>query len=259
MIGNIIYGGEILLEVFKDYLTLQGKSENTINSYYLHIKGYYQWYLESFGRECLVLYRENILDYISYLRNIKKDTGRTINSKISALIKYNEFLIEKGIQQDQVVSKNDNIKVQQTYANPSDITKQEVDAFRQQLLENGHRDIYCLATLLAYAGLRISEALNIQLTDFNLSVGELKVRGKGDKDRVVYLNDKIINSIREFLRVREIESPYLFANSNGKVIHRSTVNKVFNKYSDKITPHTLRHFFARLLWRAGYQFMRLPI
>jgi integrase/recombinase XerD len=63
--------------------------------------------------------------------------------------------------------------------------------------------------LLAYAGLRISEALNIQLTDFNLSVGELKVRGKGDKDRVVYLNDKIINSIREFLRVRESESPYL--------------------------------------------------
>jgi integrase/recombinase XerD len=95
MIGNIIYGGEILLEVFKEYLTLQGKSENTINSYYLHIKGYYQWYLESFGRECSVLYRENILDYISYLRNIKKDTGRTINSKISALIKYNEFLVEK--------------------------------------------------------------------------------------------------------------------------------------------------------------------
>ena len=111
-------------------------------------------------------------------------------------------------------------------------------------------------TLLAYAGLRISEALNIQLTDFNLTVGELKVRGKGDKDRVVYLNDKIINSIREFLRVRESESPCLFANSNGKVIHRSTVNK----YSDKISP--LIHYdiiFARLLWGVAYQFMRLPI
>jgi site-specific recombinase XerD len=251
MIGNIIYGGEILLEEFREYLTLQGKSENTINSYYLHMKGYYQWYLESFGRECSVLYRENILDYISYLRNIKKDTGRTINCKISALIKFNEFLIEKGIQQEQVVSKKDNIKVQQTYANPSDITKQEVDAFRQQLLENGHRDIYCLATLLAYAGLRISEALNIQLTDFNLTVGELKVRGKGDKDRVVFLNDKIINSIREYLRVRESDSPYLFTNSNGKVIHRSTINKIFNKYSDKITPHTLRHFFCTIALEGG--------
>ena len=176
---------------------------------------------------------------------------RSINCKISALIKYNEFLIEKGIQQDQVVSKNDNIKIQQTYANPSDVTKQEVNAFRQQLLQDGYRDIYCLATLLAYAGLRISEALNIQLTDFNLSVGELKVRGKGDKDRVVYLNDKIINSIREFLRVRESESPYLFANSNGNVIHRSTVNKVFNKYSDKITPHTLRHYFCTIALEGG--------
>ncbi|WP_291967282.1 tyrosine-type recombinase/integrase [Caloramator sp.] len=240
-----------MLEEFREYLTLQAKSKNTTNSYYLHIKGYYQWYLESFGRECSVLYRENILDYISYLRNIKKDNGRTINCKISALIKYNKFLVANGIQQDQVVSKNDNIKIQQKYANPSDVTKQEVDAFRQQLLQDGHRDIYCLATLLAYAGLRISEALNIQLTDFNLTVGELKVRGKGDKDRVVYLNYKIINSIREYLRVRESESPYLFANSDGKVIHRSTVNKVFNKYSDKITPHSLRHYFCTIALESG--------
>ena len=83
----------------------------------------YPWFWESFGRECSVLYRENILDYISYLRNIKKDNGRSINCKISALIKYNEFLVANGIQQDQVVSKNDNIKIQQTYANPSDVTK----------------------------------------------------------------------------------------------------------------------------------------
>ena len=240
-----------MLEEFREYLALKGKSKNTINSYYLHMKGYYKWFWESFGRECSMLYRENILDYITYLRNIKKDNGRTINCKISALIKYNEFLVANGIQQDQVVSKKDNIKIQQKYANPSDVTKQEVDAFRQQLLQDGHRDIYCLATLLAYAGLRISEALNIQLTDFNLTVGELKVRGKGDKDRVVYLNDKIINSIREFLRVRESESPYLFANSNGKVIHRSTVNKVFNKYSDKITPHTLRHYFCTIALEGG--------
>ena len=149
-----------------------------------------------------------------------------------------------GVQQDQVVSKKDNIKVQKSYANPSDVTKQEVDSFRQQLLQDGHQNIYCIATLLAYAGLRISEALNIQLTDFNLTVGELKIRGKGDKDRVVYLNDKINNSIREFLRVRENDSPYLFANKNNGIIHRSTINKVFNKYSEKITPHTLRHYFC---------------
>jgi len=241
-----------LVEEFKDYLEQQGKSKNTINSYILHIKGYYNWYSESFGSECSSLYRENILDYISYLRNIKKDTGKTINCKISALIKFNEYLIANGVQQDQVISKRDNIKIQKSYANPSDVTKQEVDTFRQQLLQEGHQDIYCLATLLAYAGLRISEALNIQLTDFNLTVGELKVRGKGDKDRVVYLNDKIINSIREFLRVRQNDSPYLFANKNNGIIHRSTINKVFNKYSEKITPHMLRHYFCTNALEGGF-------
>lgn len=241
-----------MLEEFKDYLKQQGKSKNTISSYILHIKGYYNWYLQSFGSECPSLYRENILDYISYLRNIKKDSGRTINCKISALIKLNDFLIESGIQQDKVISKKDNIKVQQNYANPSNVTKQEVDFFRQQLLQDGHQDIYCLATLLAYAGLRISEALNIQLTDFNLSIGELKVRGKGDKDRVVYLNDKITNSIRELLRVRESDSPYLFVNKNNGIIHRTTINKVFNKYSNKITPHSLRHYFCTIALEGGF-------
>ena len=242
----------VLLEEFKNYLEQQRKSKNTIGSYILHIKGYYNWYSESFGSECSSLYRENILDYISYLRNIKKDSGKTINCKISALVKFNEFLIVSGVQQDQVISKKDNIKVQKSYANPSNVTKQEVDSFRQQLLQDGHQDIYCISTLLAYAGLRISEALNIQLTDFNLTVGELKVRGKGDKDRVVYLNDKIINSIKEFLSVRKNDSPYLFANKNNGIIHRSTINKVFNKYSEKITSHTLRHYFCTTALEGGF-------
>ena len=242
----------VLLEEFKNYLEQQRKSKNTIGSYILHIKGYYNWYSESFGSECSSLYRENILDYISYLRNIKKDSGKTINCKISALVKFNEFLIVSGVQQDQVISKKDNIKVQKSYANPSNVTKQEVDSFRQQLLQDGHQDIYCISTLLAYAGLRISEALNIQLTDFNLTVGELKVRGKGDKDRVVYLNDKIINSIKEFLSVRKNDSPYLFANKNKGVIHRTTINKVFNKYSEKITPHMLRHYFCTNALEGGF-------
>ena len=243
---------EVLLEEFKNYLEQQRKSKNTIDSYVLHISGYYKWYAESFGSECSSLYRENILDYISYLRNIKKDSGKTTNCKISALVKFNEFLIVSGVQQDQVISKRDNIKIQKSYANPSDVTKQEVDTFRQQLLQDGHQDIYCLATLLAYAGLRISEALNIQLTDFNLTVGELKVRGKGDKDRVVYLNDKIINSIRELQSVRQNDSPYLFANKNKGVIHRTTINKVFNKYSEKITPHMLRHYFCTNALEGGF-------
>lgn len=240
-----------MINDFKTHLILQGKSSNTVGSYVQHINGYNQWYTGTFGSECLRLYRENILDYISYLRNIKKDTGKTINCKISALIKFNEYLIEQGIQQEQVISKKDNIKIQQNYANPSNVTKQEVDAFRQQLLASGHQDVYCIATLLAYAGLRISEALSIQLTDFNLTVGELKVRGKGDKDRIVYLNDKIINSIREFLRVRDSDSSYMFANKSSSIIHRSTINKVFNKYSSKITPHILRHYFCTIALEGG--------
>ena len=93
-----------MLEEFKNYLIQDGKSNNTVNSYILHIKGYNNWYSESFGSEsrvCIV----KISWTISVIFAILKDTGKTINCKISALIKFNEYLIVSGVQQDQVVSK----------------------------------------------------------------------------------------------------------------------------------------------------------
>jgi len=98
-----------------------------------------------------------------------------------------------------------------------------------------------LATLLSYAGLWINEALNIQLSDFNLTTAELKVRGKGNKDRIVYLNDKIVNSIREFLRVRKSDSPYLFVN---RQIYLS-IDKI-KKFTDPLLTRFLTNIATKL-------------
>lgn len=115
---------------FKNYLEQQMKSDNTIKSYVLNINEYKKWYYDSFGSECKNLYRINILDYISFLKNISKNGPRTINSKISALIKYNQFLINIALQEERVIFKNDMIKIQQEIASPSNISKNEVEEFR---------------------------------------------------------------------------------------------------------------------------------
>jgi len=244
-----------LIEDFKRYLKINGVSKATIKSYILKVKEYIQWYQESFGLEFCKLYRENVLDYLSYLQTVKENNAKTINTKVSALIKFNNFLRECHIQEEMVINKNDRIRVQEPLVSPTKISKQEVEQFRQRILEEEGVKYYCISTIAAYCGLRISEILNIKLEDFNFTTRELIVnRGKGNKMRVVYMNQKVINAIREYLKERKSDSPYLFPieKSSTGMMHPSSINKVFKKYSDLITPHELRHHYATMLVSSGF-------
>ena len=235
---------------FKEWLIQESKSENTIKTYLIHLNGYKKWFQESYNSEINKLYRENILDYISYMLNIKKLNARSINAKLAALLKYNEYLVEIGEQDPIVISKKDLIKVQKEYVNPSTLKKSDVEVFRQRILEKSSKRNYTIATLLAYSGVRITEALNIKLSDVNLKTMEILIRyGKGKKQRTIIINDKIKNAINEYLReerdkMRNKDKEYLFISQVGDYLDRTSINRIFNVYSDKITPHSLRHFFC---------------
>ena len=243
-----------MLEQFCSFLQEQGKSENTVKSYRLSVDGYMKWYEATFGEPVQQLYRANVLDYISYLRTVKKLANRSVDAKLAALQSFNEYLIEMGSQTDTVLSKRDYLKIQTAYANPSTVSREQVEAFRQRVLVgNGKRD-YAIVTILAYAGLRISECLTLTPKDISLTAKEITVRhGKGDKARVVFIGDKVANAVREYLKGRpDTGSPYLFLSRRGGALTRGQVNRIFNAYSDTITPHTLRHFFCSAAIEAGY-------
>lgn len=246
-----------VIDKFVNYLKDEAKSENTIKSYVAHVNEYCRWFQESYDIPCKKLFRENILDYKSYLLNVKKHkgknlNGKTVNSKLSSLHSFNRFLIKEEIQEDDVIFKTDFVKVQVDYANPCEITKKDVEHFRQLILEEGDKRLYALVTLLAYGGLRISEALNIKLNDYSFEGKELMVKGKGGKQRIVYLNSKIINAFKEYLKVRDYDSEYLFASRESDKVDRSVINKHFKKYSNKITPHMLRHYYCTAALESGY-------
>jgi len=242
-----------MLEDFQKYLDEQGRRQNTIESYVRHVKGFLSWYSSSFGEEFGQLYRLNVRDYISYLKNVKRDNAKTINAKISGLIKFNEFLCDSCIQDDIVVNKKDTVKVQHEVASPANINKTDVERFRQNILiEETLRD-YAIITIMAYAGLRISEVIDLKLDDVNLLAREILVRdGKGSKQRLVYINDKIVDSIREYLKERNSSSQYLFVSRQSDKLNRTRINQIFNKHSHNITPHTLRHFYCSNALEAGY-------
>lgn len=243
-----------MLEKFCGFLVERGRAENTISSYRQSVGDYMKWYEATFGEPMTQLYRINVLDYISYLRNVKRLTNRSINAKLSALQSFNDYLIEEGAQTDIVLTEKDHLKVQIGYANPSTVSRDQVEAFRQRILVgSGVRD-YAIATILAYAGLRISECLDLYPEDVSLVAKEITVRhGKNGKSRVVYIGDKVINAVREYLKERpDTGSPYLFISRQGERLTRGQVNRIFRAYSKEIKPHTLRHFFCSIAIESGY-------
>jgi site-specific recombinase XerD len=240
-----LQGGFIVITLFREWLEENGKSDNTVQSYVLNINQYLKWYRETFGIEMTGLLHGNILDYRSYLQNIKKQKAVTVNAKLAALISFNSFLNETGRQTNSAATKKDLLKTQAAYASPSDIAETDVDSLRQTiLLRSGLRD-HAVVTILAYAGLRISEALSLTVADVDCVGREITVNhGKGNKERIVYIGDKVIHAVKEYLKARNSDSPWLFPGRYGNRLHRSVMNKVFNQYSSIMTPHTMRHFFC---------------
>ena len=257
--GNIISGGEKLDYIggFKRYLQLEGKSINTIKTYSYSIKDYIRWYEETYGMTFEKLLRPNIIEYKSYLQTVKKYKGRnlnykTINSSLSALIGFNEYLKSSESQNEIVVFKSDLLKIQKGFNNPSRFSKKDVDEFKQVVLLGGDIQLFALISLLEYTGLRISEALNLRINQLDLKNKELLVVGKGSKQRIVYLNDKVVATLKEYLENTAVESDFMFASSKGERINRSTINKKFNKYGKGITPHQIRHVFCSNMLNNGF-------
>ena len=203
---------------FALYMKQLGKSQNTMETYTRNARQYFEWCELSFGNAPPQLYRANVLEYISYMRNLKGYSPKSVNNHLSALRCLNEFLIAEGTQTETVILKTDFMKVQLQYASPCTVEKRDVDAFRQRLLESGSKRDYAIVILYAYSELRRTECVGLLLEQVNLVSKEIRVVGKRDKQRLVYINDKIVHAIREYLKERRSESSYLFiSRQSGKL------------------------------------------
>ena len=108
---------------------------------------------------------------------------------------------------------------------------------------------------MAYAGLRVSEALNLRPEDVDLVGRQITVNeGKGNKTRAVFIGDKVIHAVKEYLRELEPDATFLFPGRDGKRLNRTVVNKLCNQLSEIVTPHKLRQFFCSNALEKGYSF-----
>lgn len=134
--------------------------------------------------------------------------------------------------------------------------------------ENERRD-YCILTIFLNCGLRLSELCGLNLSDIT-SDGTMTVTGKGNKERMVYLNDSCKTAIKRYLEVRPHEGltaeskNALFISRNRKRISPRTVEHIVTSYIKKagldgkgLSTHKLRHTAATLMYRHGHVDIRV--
>jgi site-specific recombinase XerD len=180
--------------------------------------------------------------------------GATINRRLSTLSSFFEFLIfeaEDDSCSNPVQWKRHSIR--SGHHLPRDVS----DTTVRQLLEviDDVRD-RAIFSLMINAGLRVGEIVALQLDDLHpletTNLARLRVRGKGDKERIVWLTAEVVQQIQPWRQQRpQTENPYLFVNQHRRPLSVSGIQFRLKQYCQRagvqLTCHQLRHTFARRL------------
>lgn len=248
------------LERFLDHLWVEfGLSENTIAAYRADIK-IVQAFLRS--RDTDVLDACDV-DLLQFMSKTVAHSPRTIARRLSALRRFFRYLVREGI-----VAVDPTIRLMAPRigrALPHSLSERDVEALLDAPEINtvlGIRDRTMLEVLYA-TGLRVSELVNITLTQVNLRQGVVRVMGKGAKERLVPFGEVAHNMVERYLNearpqlVRGHMTDAMFPTRRGGAMTRQTFWYAIKKYArqanltTRLSPHTLRHAFATHLLNHG--------
>lgn len=236
-----------LVSEFLNYIRNKNYSLNTIISYINDLYYFHEFVKMDFDK---VKY-DDVRDYLEYL-NLKKEKSTSVSRKISSLKSFYKFLYK-----NDYIDKKDYPLVKVTY--PKKEKKLPKFLYYNDLLEiinesskdkDGVRDRLIIEMLYA-TGVRVSELVNIKLSDIDFNNKRIIVCGKGNKERIVYYGDYAEEVLDKYLKTHiRKDNNYLFLNSKGEQITdggiRYIIDNIMKKLSIKthVTPHVLRHTFA---------------
>ena len=244
------------IDKYLDYLKYERKlSDNTYKSYRDNLNKFNEYFKE---KNILSLSTDEIRDFL-YQDDINARTRAHYLTVINSFYKFllsNEII--KSIPTETIKLPRLDKKL------PEYLTIEEVDTLFNIIptKPNEYRNIAMLETIYA-TGMRVSELVNLKISDIDFNESLVRVMGKGSKERIVPINEtasnalKIyINDYRNFL-LKTNDSEYIFINNFGKKISRVGFFKIIkqlckeNGINKNVSPHTLRHSFATHLLNNG--------
>ncbi|MBE6585647.1 MAG: tyrosine recombinase XerC [Ruminococcaceae bacterium] len=277
-----------IVREFASYKTaIQGCSQRTVEEYLLDLRTFFRYLLAEGDSDILhnpevfeklpihqidleylrSITTQQIYDFLLYTDAERENQTAAKARKLSAIKGLYKFLINKrGLLEDNPAGNIDTPKKKK--ALPKFLTLEESITLLSviagdQASPHRVRD-YAIVTLFLNCGMRLSELVGISLTDMDPELRSLRVLGKGNKERIIYLNDACRAALAEYLKIR-LSEPYmksrdkaLFFSQRMQRMSVKTVQAMVYKYLElaglgarKLSVHKLRHTAATLMYQSG--------
>lgn len=235
-------------------------SKNTQAAYSQDLKKYEDYLAKKKIIKINDIKREDITCFLELLKkeNLKP---QTIAHYLTTIKNYHKFLLQNNYLSNDIAESIERPKL--TKKLPNVLTIEEVDKLLdiKPITPFDYRN-KCMLELLYGTGLRISELINLEINDIDIINCTIRSIGKGDKERIVPINDYVIEALKDYLDQRPLllknkNTQKLFLNSRGDKITREGFFKVLKKLllekglNPNVSPHTLRHSFATHLLEYG--------
>lgn len=251
---------ETILEYVNSLVSEAHLAKNTKDTYSNTLDKYLEYLNKKHITNIKDITRKDITNFLEELR--KKDLKpQTIAHHLTVIKNYHKFLVQneylkenvaKSIERPNVTKKLPNVLTVEEVTKLLDIKGDTAFDIRNK----------CMLELLYGTGLRISELLSLTLNDIDTINATVRCVGKGDKERIVPINDYIIESLNDYLKVRSEllknkNTKELFLNKDGNNLTRKGFFKLLKKMllekglNPNVSPHTLRHSFATHLLEYG--------
>ena len=254
------------IEGFKSYLSVEKNfSEHTLSAYCSDIVSFILW-LNDFS--CTDVDFNKLREYLHFIQRFdyKKTTIARKTASIRTFYKY--LFRERFVDNNPAVSLS---APKRPKSLPKFLTTDEIEKILNNVkIETpaGFRNRVILELLWA-TGMRVSELSNLNFGDLNLEENEIRVFGKGAKERIVLVSDRAKQYLSQYIKtarnllapgyeIGEVnENAPLFINSTGYRLQNKTIRKAINEVVEKIelpkkvTPHVFRHSFATHLIENG--------
>ena len=251
------------IQSFLSYIEYERRySKHTIESYKNDLEQFGLYLKSEYQKEDLEL--ASHLEIRSWIVQMmeKEITPRSINRKLSTLKSFFKFLMRKGIVKKSPLAKVLAPKTSKrlpVFVEKSGIERLLTDIEFPEGFE-GARDKMIL-DLFYGTGMRRSELNNLKETDIDSYNAQIKVLGKGNKERIIPIQPQLRTALGEYvaLKNQSVANPsaYLFVNREGKLLNPSNIYQIVKNYLnlittiDKKSPHVLRHTFATHLMNNG--------
>lgn len=284
---------EILAEIpqiIRDFLiyseTIKNKSENSINEYYYDLRTFFRFIKLSRNlinsttpfREIDIsdidlelvksITLQDLYSFLVFCKNNLKNSASTRARKCSTLRVYFKYLtMNAGLLNTNSAELLESPKTGTPL--PKFLTLDDSIRLLNSIDGNNKERDFCIITLFLNCGMRLSELCGINLTDIS-SDGHLRVIGKGNKERILFLNAACVEAIDNYKKVRpvdDIPSEYknaLFISRNKRRISNKTVQHIVYTYLAKagldgrgLSVHKLRHTAATLMYQKGHVDVRV--